>query len=587
MKSLLISMRFFFHLIGGKVYLALFLLTTATFFEGVGIALFLPLLQNGPEGGDTISNMVVHFLDIFGLTYSTTLILIAMVVVFFIRALLLIIQKIYVASVVSNLRAMILSQVLEGYFQSNYSYFLSKKSGYILNAVSREIPMISASFTTLLTMISTVIISLVYISIPLILNPSAAIYLLVFGLIMFIVVIPINRYLKKLSLKYSKISAVLQNNVIQSLSFYKYLKSTNAFHPLLKKIKNNINETRKMQYLQDGVLNAVPNYGVEFLAFTAVISLIFYQSVVLKIDIELMIFIVFLLFRSLTLLLSLQMSYRKLISYTGSVSVYNDLMHGISNNKEYINTSGIKVGLQSNIDFENVDFKYKSSNKNLLNNINLHIEANSTVGIVGESGSGKSTLMSLLTGILEPTCGKLFFNDIAYDNYNINSIRSQIGYVTQESVIFNDTIANNITLWDENIDMSKVIKCAKQALAYDFIMEKPGQFEEYLGSDGVNLSGGQKQRIVIARELYKNSQLLIFDEATSALDSESESQIQKSILELKGKKTIIIITHRLFSLKNCGNIFLLKDGSVTDSGSFDELVRSSKTFKSMCKAQDL
>jgi subfamily B ATP-binding cassette protein MsbA len=108
-----------------------------------------------------------------------------------------------------------------------------------------------------------------------------------------------------------------------------------------------------------------------------------------------------------------------------------------------------------------------------------------------------------------------------------------------------------------------------------------------LGSDGANLSGGQRQRIVIARELYKNSQLLIFDEATSSLDSKSESQIQKSILELKGKKTIILITHRLFSLKNCGNIFLLKDGSVIDSGSFDELVRSSKTFKSMCKAQDL
>jgi subfamily B ATP-binding cassette protein MsbA len=188
---------------------------------------------------------------------------------------------------------------------------------------------------------------------------------------------------------------------------------------------------------------------------------------------------------------------------------------------------------------------------------------------------------------LRPISGKLFFNDVAYDEYDINSIRSQIGYVTQESVIFNDTIVNNITLWDENIDMSRVIRCAKQALAYDFIMDKPGQFEEYLGNDGVNLSGGQRQRIVIARELYKNSQLLIFDEATSALDSKSESQIQKSILELKGKKTIIIITHRLSSLKNCANIFLLKDGSVTDSGSFDELVKSSKTFNNMFKAQNL
>ena len=166
-------------------------------------------------------------------------------------------------------------------------------------------------------------------------------------------------------------------------------------------------------------------------------------------------------------------------------------------------------------------------------------------------------------------------------------IRSKIGYVTQENTIFNDTIMNNISLWDDNLDKEKVLHCSKMALAYDFILDQPMQFEEQLGDNGLNMSGGQRQRIIIARELYKDNEILIFDEATSALDSESEKQIQNSINKLKGKKTIILISHRLFTLKQCDLIYLFKKGKVIAAGNFDELFNSSDEFKQMCLTQKL
>ena len=237
--------------------------------------------------------------------------------------------------------------------------------------------------------------------------------------------------------------------------------------------------------------------------------------------------------------------------------------------------------------FQPVSFKYKNAKNITIDDVNFNLKTNTTVGIVGESGSGKSTLISMLTGIIHPDKGCMEIDGRSYKQYNMLDIRSKIGYVTQESVIFNDSIANNITMWAKPVDNNKLVNCAKMALAYDFILDQKNEFDEQLGDNGINLSGGQRQRIIIARELYKNSKMLIFDEATSALDSESEREIQKSIHQLKGKKTILIITHRLFTLKECDIIYLIKKGKVADFGSFEELMHSSEEFKNMHIIQNL
>lgn len=215
------------------------------------------------------------------------------------------------------------------------------------------------------------------------------------------------------------------------------------------------------------------------------------------------------------------------------------------------------------------------------------------VAFVGESGAGKSTLIDTLTLLLRPKKGNVFIDGLNAVEIDKDSWRSQIGYVSQETVVFDDTIANNICLWkgdyrkDENV-RKRVEEAAKRAYAHRFIETLQDGYETTVGDRGVRLSGGQRQRLFIARELYKNPKLLILDEATSSLDTESERYIQKSIDSLKGSMTVVIIAHRLSTIKNADLIYVLDDGEIIEQGSYDELSNDEKSrFSKMVAIQSL
>jgi subfamily B ATP-binding cassette protein MsbA len=194
--------------------------------------------------------------------------------------------------------------------------------------------------------------------------------------------------------------------------------------------------------------------------------------------------------------------------------------------------------------------------------------------------------------LLTPQSGEISIDGIDYSELELSSLRNVIGYVTQEPVIFNDTIANNISFWEcdsqEDICKRMIKDAAVLANCDKFINEAEMGHETIIGDKGVKLSGGQRQRIAIARELFKEPEIMIFDEATSSLDTESELLIQRSINSLKGERTIVIIAHRLSTVRNCDYIYVLKEGRIVEEGSFDELYRDTNSrFYSMCLAQNL
>ncbi|MBK6732480.1 MAG: ATP-binding cassette domain-containing protein [Bacteroidetes bacterium] len=207
---------------------------------------------------------------------------------------------------------------------------------------------------------------------------------------------------------------------------------------------------------------------------------------------------------------------------------------------------------------QEVVFSY--GEKQILKKINLEILKNETIAFVGESGSGKTTLISLIAGLLPPDSGEYLIDTIDVKKINIESFQNRIGYITQEPVIFDDTIYNNITLWapitKENIKRFWIV--AEQANIYSFVADQKDAELSRLGNNGINISGGQKQRISIARELYKDIDFLFMDEATSALDSETENLIQENIEKLRGKCTIIIIAHRLSTIRNADRVVVMK-----------------------------
>jgi ABC-type multidrug transport system fused ATPase/permease subunit len=218
---------------------------------------------------------------------------------------------------------------------------------------------------------------------------------------------------------------------------------------------------------------------------------------------------------------------------------------------------------------------------------------NTTVALVGESGAGKSTLVDMMTLMLRPRTGEIRIDDVPGSEADLASWRSQIGYVSQETVVFDDTIANNISLWKGDYESDpehreRVEQAARDAYAHHFIEDLPNGYQTVVGDRGVRLSGGQRQRLFVARELFKQPNLLLLDEATSALDTESERYIQQSIDDLQGEVTVVIIAHRLSTIKNVDYIYVLDDGHVIEQGTYDELRGHEESrFREMVEMQSL
>jgi len=240
--------------------------------------------------------------------------------------------------------------------------------------------------------------------------------------------------------------------------------------------------------------------------------------------------------------------------------------------------------LTDSIVFDDVSFKYPTSDI-VLKDIDLSIKKGEAIAFVGPSGGGKSTMMDLLLRFYDPTKGAIIIDNIDMRDYKIDNIRNLMGTVTQEVILFDDSVAHNISYGRLDASKEDVIQAAKAANAHDFIVEMEHGYETIIGERGVKLSGGQKQRIAIARAILKNPQILIFDEATSSLDGESEYLVQEAIYRLMKDRTTLIIAHRLSTIRNCGKIVVIDRGTIVEQGSHEELIEQGNLYKRLYNIQ--
>ena len=241
--------------------------------------------------------------------------------------------------------------------------------------------------------------------------------------------------------------------------------------------------------------------------------------------------------------------------------------------------------IKNSISFNNVYFAYK--NKNVLKDISFKIKKGDKIAIVGPSGSGKSTIIDLISKFYKVKSGDIKIDGKNINSYNTYDIRKLIGIVTQESLLFHDSIRNNITFGTNEIDEDKMIESARIANAFNFIDNLDDKFDTEIGERGLKLSGGQRQRICIARAIYKDPPILIFDEATSSLDSKSEISVQKAVEEVMKDRTSIIIAHRLSTIKNVDKIIVIEDGKIIEMGSHQELIKKDDFYSKLSKMQNL
>jgi subfamily B ATP-binding cassette protein MsbA len=237
------------------------------------------------------------------------------------------------------------------------------------------------------------------------------------------------------------------------------------------------------------------------------------------------------------------------------------------------------------IEFKNVFYQYPNNSNMVLKNITCTIEPGKMVALVGLSGSGKSTIANLVPRFFDPISGGIFIDGRSITEYTFHSLRSEIAVVTQDNFLFNTTIGENIRLGQLNATDEDVIEAAKAAYCHDFIMELPQGYKTEIGERGVRLSGGQQQRVAIARAILKNAPILILDEATSSLDNESEAIVQEALNNLMKGRTVIVIAHRLSTVRHADEILVLDKGSIVEQGSHEELVKRDQTYARLLQAQ--
>ncbi len=260
----------------------------------------------------------------------------------------------------------------------------------------------------------------------------------------------------------------------------------------------------------------------------------------------------------------------------------------ISDTKPLIdeNKEGIIINkFTSGITFNNVSFKYED--KYVLKNISFELKKGKTIALVGMSGGGKSTIADLVPRFYDPTEGEITIDGTDLRKCTLNTIREKMGIVTQESILFNDTILNNIAFGIENPKEEAVIKAAKIANAHAFIMNTPNGYQTIIGEDGAKLSGGQRQRLSIARAVMKNPDILILDEATSALDSQSEKQVQEAITNLMSNRTSLVIAHRLSTIQHADEILVIENGNIIERGNHQALMQRRGKYKSLQDIQNI
>jgi ABC-type multidrug transport system fused ATPase/permease subunit len=583
-------LSYFYGQLKYRVFVTLVLSIVIGVLDGFGLAMFLPLLQmvngDGEEGtqGLGILEFIPETMVSLGLPLNLVSVLLLLCFFFILKGTAKYISGLYNVNVqrfyVKKIRLELLGGVKSMYFKS---YMLSDM-GRIQNTLTGEVGRVVSSYVAYFSAMQNIVMMLVYISFATLIDPKFSLLVVAGALLTNILYRKIYKLTRGSSKKVTSLSHNLEGFLIQFIHNFKYLKATGFLNKYEDRLANSIinieSENKKI-----GHLNAFLIAVKEPILIIVVSAAILIQTMLFDEPLGAILISLLFFYRSLGALIAVQNDWNKFIARIGSLENLIDFQGILKSTNEKDGNVSLS-NFQKEIDLNNLNFYFED--QHVLKNIKLSIRANETIAFVGESGAGKTTLINIISGLMPVKKGELIYDDIDSSVLKKASLQKRIGYITQEPVIFSDSIFNNITLWDvRNSDtLVKFEMSVKKAAMKEFIEGLPDGLETKLGDNGVNLSGGQKQRLSIARELYKDIDLLILDEATSALDSETESLVKNNIENLKGKLTILVVAHRLSTIRNADRIVLMSKGEIEEIGDFETLKMKSKVFKRMVELQE-
>jgi ABC-type multidrug transport system fused ATPase/permease subunit len=584
---------FYYSYLGNKILITLFLSFSVGLLDGLGLAMFIPLLQlvdgnseYDPNNGNAGNfDYLIEGMNNLGISFNLATVLLFILFFFLLKGIFRFMESYYNVVLTTSFTEKIRVEAVDSITNINYLHFTLMDSGKIQNSLSGEIDRIRQSFKYYSSSIQAFMSVLVYLTLAFFTNPQFALLVIVGGLLSNFFYSKLYKKTKKTSKDITYTNHSFHGLMIQEIQNFKYLRATGHIKQYSKKLKKTIIEIarghRKIGFYNSILISTKEPMSILVVVIVILIQIHFFETSLGAIILSLLFF-----YRSLNQVIVFQNHWNSFLNYSGALYSYQGFINELKSNQLDYN-SGTAIDNIDEINLIDVNFAY--DNKPFLTNINLTIPKNKTIAFVGSSGSGKTTLTNIITGLLPIDMGEVMINGNNIKNLSIQQYQSKIGYITQEPVIFDDTLFNNITFWSEKTpeNFEKFMDCIKKASMDDFYNNLELKEETRMGSNGVMASGGQRQRIAIAREIYKEVDLLVMDEATSALDTATEQEIQKSFDDLKGKFTFIVIAHRLSTIKSADYIYILKDGEISQSGDFLSLQEKSTDFKKMVELQGI
>jgi subfamily B ATP-binding cassette protein MsbA len=571
----------------------------ATFFSVLSFGMLSPFMQliingdnNVPINSKAVGSLVIyiqHLRDVhgpmFALAVVCAIILACNLVSNFFRYLSAYISTPVRNQVIASFRYKIYNKIL----QLPVGYFNEQKKGDLMNRMLGDVGEIYTSVvTTLEGLIKDPLTILSYLIYMVYLSPLLSLALLVVLPITGFIIGRISKKLKSQGIAYSIASGENLSHVEETLGSVKVIKAFSAEEKMLDKFNKGNNKIftilNSMTRRRDLSSPLTEVMGVAVLCIILLIGgyLVFHQSGDLQ-KADLFPFIV-VFGMVINPAKNLSNSISNMQRGLGAIERVEQLLEEPVKIEDKPNASELQSFNQS-IEFRNVSFSY--NDKTVLKNINLIIEKGKTVALVGSSGAGKSTMVDLVPRFHDVSAGEILIDGINIKDYKIESLRRQMSFVTQEPVLFNDSIAGNISLGKTDASEDEITAAAKIANAHNFIMSKEEGYQTNTGDRGMKLSGGERQRITIARALLQNPPILILDEATSSLDTESEKLVQEAINNLMKERTSLVIAHRLSTIRNADEIIVMQQGEIIERGTHENLIAQNGFYTKLVEMQEI
>jgi len=568
-----------------RACLLLLMILLMALLDMIGVASILPFMAVLTNPSLVETNLFLNFLFktsvIFGVSNNQQFLFILGLLVFIMIVVSLLFKATTTYAILRFMRMREYSigkRLVEGYLNQPYSWFLNRNSAELGKNILSEVTQILAnSIMPFMEIISKGTVSIAIIILLIIVDPKIALIVgFLFSGLYFLIFFSIKGYLNRIGkerLESNKSRFLLVNEAFGAAKEIK----VNGLEKIYVNFFSNPAYTFARTTAAQGIIAQIPRFILECLAFGGILLIILYKMAQTgNFNSILPIFSLY-IFAGYRLMPAIQQIYASFTSLTFSAPALEKMYNDLKNLKPItLNENKSILSLNKSINLKNIHYNYPNTSRVSLKNINLEIPAKSTVGFVGSTGSGKTTLVDIILGLLEAQKGTLKIDEKVITKENTRSWQRSIGYVPQYIYLKDDSIAANIAFGvsHENINQKALERASKIANLHNFVVDElPNQYQTSIGERGVRLSGGQRQRIGIARALYQNPQVLILDEATSALDNETEKAVMDSVNNLRKDMTIILIAHRLNTLRNCDLIFKLDKGQIISRGSFDELIK--------------